>query len=90
MAIAKICDRCGGVYAKNEFQADFGNAKYGTVKAVVVMFEETNRDQVDLVDRRKNAYMDLCDHCASQLCTFLRDKGAKVAPGTEAIHIFNR
>lgn len=81
MALARICDRYGGVYAKNEVTADFGTNKYGVVKGVCVMFEETDRRsgiQVDGIETRKNAYLDLCDDCASMLTVFLKDKNSKV------------
>lgn len=57
MARAKICDRCGGVYGRNDYTSDFGQHKYGTVKGVCVMFDDVPPDG-------KNAYMDLCDDCA--------------------------
>jgi hypothetical protein len=75
MAHAKICDRCGNVYGKNKYKADFGDNKYGTVKGVCVMFEETNRG----LETRKNAYLDLCDDCIDMLNFFLQDKNAKVS-----------
>lgn len=77
MAIAKICDRCGNVYAKNTIEADFGDNKYGTVRGVIVMFEETDRrlPTYNEDDTRKNAYMDLCDSCATDIVSFLlKDK----------------
>lgn len=67
MAHAKICDRCGGVYGKNEHRADFGDNKYGTVKGVCVMFTEAGTDL-----NRKNAYLDLCDTCGMLLTEFLQ------------------
>lgn len=73
MAHAKICDRCGNVYGKNELSADFGSNKFGTVKGVCVMFAENNPDL-----NRKNAYLDLCDDCARMLNLFLQDKNTKV------------
>ena len=81
MAYAKICDRCGGVYAKNECKEDFGDDKFGTVKGICVMFEETDRRgglKVDGIEPRRNAYMDLCDDCAGMLALFLKDKNSRV------------
>lgn len=74
MARAKICDRCGGVYGRNDYTGDFGPHKYGTVKGVCVMFD-------DVLPDGKNAYMDLCDDCAKQLVTFLQDKSCKIKEG---------
>lgn len=90
MAHAKICDRCGGVYGKNSHMEEFGPDKYGTVKGVCVMFEDTDRDTVAVngVMRRKNAYMDLCDDCAKQLSLFLKDAGAKVEPSVKTVTMF--
>ena len=75
MALARICDRCKEVYGKNNFTADFGENKYGTVKGVCIMFEETDRRNggiyVEGVEPRKNAYFDLCDDCSKLLNNFL-------------------
>lgn len=87
MAYARICDRCGGVYGKNDHRADFGDNKYGTVKGVCVMFEETDRRgglSVDGIEPRRNAYLDLCNDCAKQLVDFLRDKSSKVKTGPDS------
>lgn len=65
MAKAKICDRCGHVYGKNNYHAIFDVNKCGTVRGVCVMFE-------DLPPDGKNAYMDLCDLCAEKLDLFLK------------------
>ena len=75
MAYAKICDRCKNVYAKNNFVADFGDNKHGTVKGVCVMFEETDRKRAgsnhEYTEVHKNAYLDLCDDCGKLLNNFL-------------------
>ena len=68
MAYAKICDRCSGVYAKNDYQESFGPTKYGTIKGACVMFEK------DEDYYRKHHYMDLCDTCSKMLVKFLTDK----------------
>lgn len=82
MAHAKICDRCGGVYGKNTNNEDFGPQRYGTVKGICVMFEDVNRDDsavvVNGIERRRNAYMDLCDDCVKKITLLLKDKDATV------------
>jgi len=67
MAKAKICDRCGTVYGKNDCRADFGGSKYGLVRGVCVMLDDLPLDG-------KNAYLDLCDDCGKQLVAFLQNK----------------
>lgn len=71
MARVKICDRCGAVYGKNDYHADFGENKYGLVRGVCVMLGTVSLDG-------KNAYMDLCDDCGHQLVTFLQYKEIKI------------
>ena len=66
MAKAKICDRCGRVYGKNDYYAGFGPNKQGIVRGVCVMLDELPPDG-------KNAYLDLCDDCAKHLVTFLQN-----------------
>lgn len=77
MAKAKICDRCGNVYGKNDYTADFGPRKYGIVKGVCVMYDDVPPDG-------KNAYMDLCDDCAKQLTIFLQNKEIVIDAPTKA------
>lgn len=75
MAQARICDRCGEVYAKNTHFANFDTNKSGTVKGVVVMFKEASSgDQY----APKNAYMDLCDGCCKSITEFLLNPKAEV------------
>ena len=75
MAIAKICDRCAGVYANDEVHADFGDNKFGTIKGVCVMFKEASKDSVQRTFEppHRNAYLDLCPACSEMLRLFLTD-----------------
>ena len=68
MARAKICDRCGAVYGRNNYREEFDSTRHGIVRGVCVMLDNADLDT-------KNLYMDLCDDCGKMLVTFLRDGG---------------
>ena len=87
MSYAKICDCCGNTFAKNTFEADFGDDKRGVVRGVCVMFEETDKRNTynyasyysestsdAVVKKRRNAYLDLCDICARKIVGMLREE----------------
>lgn len=88
MSYAKVCDCCGNVFAKNTFEADFGDDNQGVVKGICIMFEETDKRNAysyashysdstsnTVVKKRRNAYLDLCDDCARKIVGMLRKEG---------------
>lgn len=80
MAMAKICDRCCGVYSKNTHTVKVDDQLCGHVKGSMIIFEEASRygeycDSTTSNSRRsKNAYFDLCPTCAKEFTDFMNAK----------------
>ena len=63
MAKAKICDRCGAVYAKNDFCHRIPDVP---ITGVGIIREDLPRSI-----RSNNDWFDLCDSCAKKLVEFM-------------------
>lgn len=80
MAMARVCDRCGGVYSKNTHMVKVDDQRCGHAKGAMIMFEETSGygeyyDSTQPNSRKsKNAYFDLCPTCAKEFTDFMNAK----------------
>lgn len=65
MALARICDRCKGVYSKNTQSLELDSEHSGKVKGVILIFES---DSIN----NKNLFFDLCPDCARKFIDFMK------------------